>query len=51
MIKIQRDFLWGIKDDSRGMYWVTWDNVCKPKKEGGLGIKNLELFNNAILSK
>lgn len=33
------------------MYWVAWDKVCKPKKEGGLVIKNLELFNIVLLSK
>ncbi|XP_059635532.1 uncharacterized protein LOC132277702 [Cornus florida] len=26
---------------------VTWEMVCKPKKEGGLGIPNLELTNKA----
>lgn len=30
---------------------VTWNKVCKPKKEGGLGIKDLELFNISLLSK
>lgn len=51
MIKIQRDFLWGVKEDARGMYWVAWDKVCREKNEGGLGIKNLENFNISLLSK
>lgn len=29
MIKIQRDFLWRINDEIRGMYWVAGDKVCK----------------------
>lgn len=33
------------------MHWVAWDKVCKLKNEGGLGIKNLELFNKALLPK
>lgn len=36
LIRIQRDFLWGAKEDSRGIYWVAWDKVCRDKKEGGL---------------
>ncbi|GAU11870.1 hypothetical protein TSUD_194930 [Trifolium subterraneum] len=31
--------------------WVSWSNICKPKKEGGLGIRDLRLVNNALLAK
>lgn len=51
MIKIQRDFLLGGNRDGRAICWVAWDGICAPKKEGGLGIKNLHLFNIALLSK
>lgn len=51
LIKIQRNFLWGINEVDRGMYWVAWDKICKPKEEGGLGVKNIELFNVALLAK
>ena len=51
LIMIQRDFLWGGKDGAHGMCWVAWHKVCRDKKEGGLGIKNLESFNIALLSK
>jgi hypothetical protein len=30
---------------------VKWDKVCRPLEEGGLGIKNLRAFNNALLGK
>ena len=33
------------------MCWVSWDRICQPKKRGGLGIKNLELFNSSLLCK
>lgn len=39
-----------IKDDGKGMCWLAWDKVCKPKNEGRLGINNLQLFNIALLS-
>jgi hypothetical protein len=31
--------------------WVKWSEVCKPKKLGGLGVKDLILFNVALLAK
>ncbi|GFS37673.1 cellulose synthase like D4 [Actinidia rufa] len=30
---------------------VEWDDICLPKKEGGLGFKNLEAWNLALLSR
>jgi hypothetical protein len=33
------------------MCWVSWDRICQPKEKGGLGIKNLELFNDSLLCK
>ncbi|XP_058764980.1 uncharacterized protein LOC131638429 [Vicia villosa] len=35
----------------KGVNWVSWHNICKPKAEGGLGIKHIDHFNNALLSK
>lgn len=37
--------------NEKKMAWVKWDTICKPKNEGGLGVKNLSLFNKALLSK
>lgn len=31
--------------------WVKWEVVCLPKELGGLGVKNLEWFNLALLGK
>lgn len=33
------------------MAWVKWNDVCKSQKEGGLGVKNLTVFNRALLGK
>ncbi|GJV79178.1 hypothetical protein Tco_1515048 [Tanacetum coccineum] len=34
----------------RGKAKVSWDNVCLPKLEGGLGIRKLEKFNVSLMA-
>jgi hypothetical protein len=51
LVRLQRNFLWGGGAADKRLCWVKWDQVCLPKEQGGLGVKNLELFNMALLSK
>ncbi|PNY01857.1 cysteine-rich receptor-like protein kinase, partial [Trifolium pratense] len=51
LVSIQRNFLWGGGMDSNKMCWVSWESICQSKDKGGLGIKNLELFNASLLCK
>ncbi|GAU47144.1 hypothetical protein TSUD_379210 [Trifolium subterraneum] len=37
--------------EGKQLCWVSWDQVCLPKVKGGLGVKDLKLFNLALLSK
>ena len=49
--KIQRDFLWvGLNDEAK-IHLVDWDTVCSPISEGGLGIRKVRKFNQALLGK
>nr|GEX43738.1 hypothetical protein [Tanacetum cinerariifolium] len=34
--RLMRDFLWNFGDFKRGKARIKWDDVCKPKVEGGL---------------
>nr|GEU48907.1 RNA-directed DNA polymerase, eukaryota, reverse transcriptase zinc-binding domain protein [Tanacetum cinerariifolium] len=36
---------------SRGKAKVAWKKICTPKKHGGLGLKDLNLSNKALLVK
>ena len=51
IIKLQRKFLWGWGTKGRKIAWCSWENICKPKEEGGLGIRRIDLFNKALLTK
>ncbi|XP_058774309.1 uncharacterized protein LOC131648579 [Vicia villosa] len=48
---IQRIFLWNHKPDRQGLCWVTWSKMCKHQIDGGLGLKDLAKFNEALLAK
>ncbi|OMO53301.1 hypothetical protein CCACVL1_28737 [Corchorus capsularis] len=45
-----RRFLWSAKRE-RKMHLISWDQVCKPKDKGGLGILDLHIQNRALLNK
>ena len=44
-------FWWSSNGESRGMHWMTWDKVCYSNSEGGLGFRNVDDFNSALLTK
>ena len=51
MMGMIRNFWWGQKKEERKIAWLSWQKMCEPKCEGGLGFKNLKWFNMALLAK
>lgn len=49
--RIQRSFLWKSVEGGRGVCWVSWHTICKPKAEGGLGIQDVNRMNVSLLMK
>jgi hypothetical protein len=50
--KSGRQFLWAKKEtDKHGKCLAKWELVCIPKDQGGLGVLNLRLQNQALLMK
>lgn len=44
-------FWWGNGVSNKGIRWLAWDKLCSAKEGGGLGFKELNKFNIAMLTK
>lgn len=38
-------------DEKKKIHWRSWNRLCVPKREGGMGFKNLHWFDLAMLAK
>jgi hypothetical protein len=51
IVRIQREFLWGGVRGGRRINWVSWKEVCKPRSQGGLGVRDIGKVNLSLLVK
>ncbi|GJW99860.1 hypothetical protein Tco_0183774 [Tanacetum coccineum] len=49
--KLLKGFLWNQGELSRGKAKVAWKTICRPKSQGGLGLKDLGVWNKAMIAK
>lgn len=52
-IEVLMNKFWWLSDvdKSKGIRWMSWNNMCFPKKHGGIGFKRIQQFNLAMLGK
>lgn len=48
---LRQNLLWCGRDEGKKLPLSKWNKVCKPKREGGLGIRPLKLMTAALLGK
>ena len=48
---MMRKFCWGQRGQESKIAWVSWKKMCKSKLNGGVGFRNLQAVNLAMLAK
>jgi ribonuclease HI len=51
LTKMIRNFWWGAENGQRKAHWIAWEKLLRPKDRGGIGFKDLRLFNQALLAR
>ncbi|XP_075091626.1 uncharacterized protein LOC142171820 [Nicotiana tabacum] len=46
-----REFLWESSEEEKKLSLVSWEKICKPKKQGGLKVKGCKNWNKASICK
>ena len=44
-------FWWDNSEDKKTLCWISWDKLTKHREEGGLDLRDIQIFHQALLAK
>jgi hypothetical protein len=44
-------FWWAQQENENKLHWLSWELMCSRKEKGGMGFRDLHLFNLAMLAR
>ena len=44
-------FWWDDSESKKKMCWIAWSKMTKPKAGRGLGLRDIQIFNQTLLAK
>jgi hypothetical protein len=49
--KHRNRFFWEGQGTKKKFHWVNWQQICQPKRQGGLGVMNTKAINICLMAK
>lgn len=49
--KLSKEFIWGSTSEKKKQHLLSWDRICRPKFEGGLGIRKAFDMNTTLIAE